>query len=310
MIFSSRRRGFTLIELLVVIAIIAILAAILFPVFAQARAQARKTTCLSNHKQIGLAILMYTQDYDETFPLAYRQDDGDPSAFWTGVMRTWQNDVQPYSKNYAILICPDSRWPQSDPTQYLDPFLNYWMVPRAADAGMTNFNDNYYSNLAAGFGGAGQTAFDGITGVYASAAGTDNWAGGLVTSQSSTLASIGVPSDMTLMGDSGMSDGWLLDFGGPWAQANEAASAFWWNISGWYPGYGVNGSDATTWVRFGPQPRHLQAHKTTGSKLRLSGGQTNIVMVDGHAKAFPILQYMKTTTVNGTTVYQHLWPNS
>src|SRR5436853_6791160 len=63
-----RRRGFTLIELLVVIAIIAILAAILFPVFAQARNQARKTTCLSNTKQLGLGVLMYLQDYDEVFP--------------------------------------------------------------------------------------------------------------------------------------------------------------------------------------------------------------------------------------------------
>src|SRR6187399_2193479 len=66
-----RPRGFTLIELLVVIAIIAILAAILFPVFAKAREQARKTSCLSNMKQLGLAALMYTQDYDETWPCMY-----------------------------------------------------------------------------------------------------------------------------------------------------------------------------------------------------------------------------------------------
>src|SRR5579872_2787695 len=65
------RRGFTLIELLVVIAIIAILAAILFPVFARAREQARKASCISNMKQLGLAALMYTQDYDETWPTMY-----------------------------------------------------------------------------------------------------------------------------------------------------------------------------------------------------------------------------------------------
>ncbi|HEV2472758.1 MAG TPA: prepilin-type N-terminal cleavage/methylation domain-containing protein, partial [Chthonomonadales bacterium] len=62
------RRGFTLIELLVVIAIIAILAAILFPVFAQAREKARAISCLSNEKELGLSVLMYVQDYDENFP--------------------------------------------------------------------------------------------------------------------------------------------------------------------------------------------------------------------------------------------------
>src|SRR5438093_1303615 len=69
MLPKPSRRAFTLIELLVVIAIIAILAAILFPVFARARSQARKATCASNLKQIGLAFLMYAQDYDETFPV-------------------------------------------------------------------------------------------------------------------------------------------------------------------------------------------------------------------------------------------------
>jgi prepilin-type N-terminal cleavage/methylation domain-containing protein len=66
---SETRRGFTLIELLVVIAIIAILAAILFPVFAQARAKARQTQCLSNSKQIGMAMMQYVQDYDELYPV-------------------------------------------------------------------------------------------------------------------------------------------------------------------------------------------------------------------------------------------------
>ena len=66
--FSRMRRAFTLIELLVVIAIIAILAAILFPVFAKAREKARQITCVSNQKQIGIAILQYVQDYDETLP--------------------------------------------------------------------------------------------------------------------------------------------------------------------------------------------------------------------------------------------------
>lgn len=87
-----RRAGFTLIELLVVIAIIAILAAILFPVFAQAREAARKTECLSNARQIGLATMMYAQDYDETYP----------SSHW-GIFYVL---VKPYSKQKQLWRCP------------------------------------------------------------------------------------------------------------------------------------------------------------------------------------------------------------
>lgn len=75
-----RRNGFTLIELLVVIAIIAILAAILFPVFAQAREKARQTMCLSNSRQMGLAVQMYTQDYDEVLPTVRMM--GTPGESW------------------------------------------------------------------------------------------------------------------------------------------------------------------------------------------------------------------------------------
>jgi prepilin-type N-terminal cleavage/methylation domain-containing protein/prepilin-type processing-associated H-X9-DG protein len=107
--FSARRRvsraGFTLIELLVVIAIIAILAAILFPVFAQAREKARSSTCLSNQKQIGLAFGMYGQDYDETFPNAVLIDKGTGNEVW------WEALVQPYIKANnvgGILTCPSA----------------------------------------------------------------------------------------------------------------------------------------------------------------------------------------------------------
>jgi prepilin-type N-terminal cleavage/methylation domain-containing protein/prepilin-type processing-associated H-X9-DG protein len=92
------RRGFTLIELLVVIAIIAILAAILFPVFARAREKARQSSCLSNIKQIGLAVNMYVQDYDETMPMAIA---GVPP-----VLFTISENLDPYIKNLQIWDCP------------------------------------------------------------------------------------------------------------------------------------------------------------------------------------------------------------
>jgi prepilin-type N-terminal cleavage/methylation domain-containing protein/prepilin-type processing-associated H-X9-DG protein len=91
------RAGFTLIELLVVIAIIAILAAILFPVFAKARAQARKTVCLSNMKQIGLGLMMYVQDYDEKLPPFRQVPDG--SWWWTAKMISWKDVILPYIKS-------------------------------------------------------------------------------------------------------------------------------------------------------------------------------------------------------------------
>ena len=106
---TFQRRAFTLIELLVVIAIIAILAAILFPVFARAREQARKASCQSNLKQIGLSIAMYVQDYDETYPMAYMAYSA-PQPDWTGnntaTPTYWYMILQPYVKNKQLFVCP------------------------------------------------------------------------------------------------------------------------------------------------------------------------------------------------------------
>src|ERR1051326_8209824 len=102
---GERARGFTLIELLVVIAIVAILAAILFPVFAQARDKARAAACLSNVKQIGTALIMYAQDYDATLP-HHPADVGNFLADTAGP--NWAKGMMPYVKNSQILICPRS----------------------------------------------------------------------------------------------------------------------------------------------------------------------------------------------------------
>jgi len=107
----GRLRGFTLIELLVVIAIIAILAAILFPVFAQARESARAISCLSNMRQIGLALRMYSQDYDESYPnnrlgfttIGSQTNDPLYEGGWN-----WRNALQPYLKNKGIFACPSN----------------------------------------------------------------------------------------------------------------------------------------------------------------------------------------------------------
>ncbi|RYX82512.1 DUF1559 domain-containing protein [bacterium] len=103
--FSSytSRKGFTLIELLVVIAIIAILAAILFPVFARARENARRSSCQSNLKQIGLGIMQYTQDYDEKMPRAwYSFTNNFPGDY------KWMDVVYPYIKSEQLFVCPSA----------------------------------------------------------------------------------------------------------------------------------------------------------------------------------------------------------
>jgi prepilin-type N-terminal cleavage/methylation domain-containing protein/prepilin-type processing-associated H-X9-DG protein len=104
----SRRCGFTLIELLVVIAIIAILAAILFPVFAQAREQARMSTCTSNFKQYSNAFMMYIQDYDETLPMWCTDIPFRPGELTD---TTWDLLLQPYIKNFGVARCPSDPSP-------------------------------------------------------------------------------------------------------------------------------------------------------------------------------------------------------
>jgi prepilin-type N-terminal cleavage/methylation domain-containing protein/prepilin-type processing-associated H-X9-DG protein len=106
-----RNHAFTLIELLVVIAIIAILAAILFPVFAQAREKARQTACLSNMRQIGTAALMYAQDYDERTPRNWYGDEGFEATTAPGdtpERYKWMDAIQPYVKNTQLFTCPSA----------------------------------------------------------------------------------------------------------------------------------------------------------------------------------------------------------
>ncbi len=123
----TKQKGFTLIELLVVIAIIAILAAILFPVFGRARENARRTSCLNNMKQLGLAFLQYAQDYDELIPSA---TDGGPGAnrvgwiFYTnfpataGSYEVARGNIYPYTKSTQIYLCPSDSDGQSTRNSY------------------------------------------------------------------------------------------------------------------------------------------------------------------------------------------------
>ena len=161
---SLRARGFTLIELLVVIAIIAILAAILFPVFAQAREAARTSSCLSNIKQVSLAVIQYIQDYDETYPTPLycalgttdacpgtgQQDQ--PFGIWHKRHLGWNHHVLPYIKNAQVFLCPsspdgpdhNSRDPNNN-TDWRVGAIHYWI-----NKSLTG--DVFYGAWNSGFG--------------------------------------------------------------------------------------------------------------------------------------------------------------
>ena len=143
-----RKQGFTLIELLVVIAIIAILAAILFPVFAKAREKARQASCLNNQKQIGLAFMQYVQDYDDTFPGALagnwgisstyikQTQPGTPGAYYVtgdggvgGHYVSWMDLIYPYIKNLKVFECPSTKNQTLLQIQYPGMYPDYQPEP-------------------------------------------------------------------------------------------------------------------------------------------------------------------------------------
>ena len=124
---ESSKKAFTLIELLVVIAIIALLAAILFPVFARARENARRTSCQSNMKQLGLGLMQYEQDHDERFPVGVANCCSEPEVSGIG----WGEDIYPYVKNIQVYICPD------DGINALDQEAGQERVSYATNANLT-----------------------------------------------------------------------------------------------------------------------------------------------------------------------------
>jgi prepilin-type N-terminal cleavage/methylation domain-containing protein/prepilin-type processing-associated H-X9-DG protein len=168
---TRKNAGFTLIELLVVIAIIAILAAILFPVFAQAREKARAISCLSNLKQSGTAYAMYTQDYDEYTP---PQKTYDPTGDGRGY---WYMKLQPYIKNFGIMVCPDrsgTTTSSSNPTELNGKLAGY------------GYNDGWVSD--SGYGLSSVTQDPGLP-------------AGKTFRPGENIASIVAPADCVAFGD-------------------------------------------------------------------------------------------------------------
>lgn len=257
-----QRRGFTLIELLVVIAIIAILAAILFPVFAQAREKARQAACLSNTKQLGLGVMQYAQDYDELLPVA---------GYNAQCRGRWQGQLFSYVKNAEVFNCPNTpsaKWGTGTQTA-------------ASASGVC----------------AGNTAL-----VYTSDRGGYGWSYGLQADARGlpdynkapgwALADIAKPAGTIIIGDTGYEDQSIGTSGtspsAGWAMMNadpRKASSTTFGQPGLYPQFRHNTSKTKPVV--------------AGYKMPIEG-RCNFVFLDGHAKSLSVGTAFETAPlVNG-----------
>lgn len=289
--------AFTLIELLVVIAIIAILAAILFPVFAQAKLAAKKATDISNHKQITLGMLMYANDADDMLAPAIALVPGlDPDGISTNGKVTvdpWQCIVQPYLKNWAVTINEGSPWQVSNPAISADPFLNYGGAPVSTAIGLPHYSDSWY--MPTGF-----ADFQGTLGVQEDANGdmSNLWAP-VVSTNSFTETQIASPASNVLLSDSTMFDWWLLEFG-----ASTGTDAFDYCAS--WTGYGT-----TAFYDFGPQTFWQNSDPNLCATSKSDTGFVVTEFADGHVAALQIQQLMRhVQTPSGETVYYYLWPTA
>lgn len=258
----TRRTAFTLIELLVVIAIIAILAAILFPVFAQAREKARATSCLSNNKQMGTAMLMYTQDYDETFAVTTIYDFTANSP-----QNSWIARVSPYIKNLQVFFCPSDAGPSAG-----YPRLGGWSGPAVS----------YSCNGLMGGAQLQDNTSVGICGV----AQQNIWGSWFNSSGGVLLAAVNHPSETIAIAEKHSADMQYTDLN--WLGANTEniwdANAFLWDCSPkggdcYYNGEGdalPEGTIATS-VAY-PNGR-------AGGVSTKHTGTSNFMFADGHAKA-------------------------
>lgn len=275
-------RAFTLIELLVVIAIIAILAAILFPVFAQAKESAKNTALLSNTKQTGTAVQIYLADYDDTFPLVW-QNDTNGQGFWS-----WQGNVQPYMKSWELVVNPKLTGPSGE-RAYWQRMQYFGSLPVAgASTGAAAINTGYYVvNLppllnnarAQGLMGAGLDVGQAFYG-YRTAA-----------SQSATA--IANPSNNILVSEAGSWD-YLVGVYGAASPFTFCSTNGTWGVD-WSPHAGKN-------VYAGPSATTRTQNNLTGigATCTVPRGRTTAVMADSSARALDYRgQILKTELVGG-----------
>ncbi len=267
---SGKRSGFTLIELLVVIAIIAILAAILFPVFARAREKARQTSCLSNNKQLANAFLMYAQDYDETFPPSRFSDLGlNGIGMPDNANRRfpWNVSIYPYVKSTGVFACP------SDVTNVANNSRPPWCPPELTLNNRDVIRRSF--NVVAGPHDDSRPMPGGVM--------STNWG--------ATHASIDRPAGMIMVCERYEGRA-LCHSGGPHFKGQNAAFDF---VNRGYlpsvvPGLSVQVVELNAIARYLPTAQRVPSN----TNMYHSGGFNN-VLADGHAKWHRYTQTFKMT---------------
>jgi prepilin-type N-terminal cleavage/methylation domain-containing protein/prepilin-type processing-associated H-X9-DG protein len=267
---QTRKSGFTLIELLVVIAIIAILAAILFPVFAQAREKARQISCLSNVKQIGLGLAMYVQDYDEIMPAAFAQVvpiNGGASEYIN-----YDDQIAPYIKNKQVFACPSDALPRAGDNYFWDG--NDYNA--ATGTGKQIRSYGYIGNINTEQGDANGQTPDPNTGMSA----WNNPQG----QYGYSIASFDAPADTVSIVES-----WAADNGTPPSQGDGEYGSPWGGLFTGCDTYKLAGRT------FPPAPGSADDYKGTcagnyeagagGIPCKGHMGMGNYIFADGHAKA-------------------------
>lgn len=276
-------KAFTLIELLVVIAIIAILAAILFPVFAQAKDAAKNTVVLSQLKQMGTATVMYSTDFDDAFPLHSTRTSA--TAF-----TTWQWIIDPYKKNYEITW--HIKLPR--PTTFYQANSQFGLIPRAASkSGNTT---GYFTYSVDGH----DVRFDGIAGA-GSPASAPLFSGAIADSPSYTTSQIGSPSNMMMLAETvaGWDFRWTASTATPMTGCSKWSGA-------------TNNVFGDVWHFRGPSPikRPKDGRNGAGASCLTPDGMTIYVATDSSAKSVDWranFRYGYQQTSDGTYYYPRMY---
>lgn len=277
------RKGFTLIELLVVIAIIAILAAILFPVFAQAREKARAISCASNEKQMGLAVLQYVQDYDEAWPIGcvWGGDGGANDTF--NYQSTWVGKVQPYVKTLDIFGCPD------DPEAF--------QFKRKYGA-WGNIGQSYAANAYTQ--GVGADGRDVLHGPFLFDTGPVS--DGVMWTEENPMTDgrISFPSDTVMISEKYAADS---DYANRLTgYMNNCFEGGWY--ASLFTGPNVVGGDLTQPIPNGQLPAAAYPNGPDGGVSAHHQGMANFVFCDGHVKA---MNPIKTNPCPGSHPEENMW---